>query len=67
MILPRHAGEGGGAGYALRPSGRYAQSAAYIGGLAKAHGFAVVGETVAPLREAQGQPILGLIYVLRAA
>jgi len=61
------ASEGGGAGYALRSSGRYAQSAAYIGGLAKAHGFTVVDETVAPLREAQGQPIVGLIYVLRAA
>jgi predicted TPR repeat methyltransferase len=59
---------GGGAGdYALRPSGRYAQSAAYVRRLAAAHGFAVLSEQSAPLREAQGQPIPGLVYALRAS
>ena len=58
------AGEGNG-DYGLRPSGRYAQSAPYLRGLATTHGFAVLVEETATLREALGQPIPGLMYILR--
>ncbi len=44
--------------YALRPSGRYAQSAAYVHRLAAAHGFAVAVATTATLRQAHCRPDL---------
>lgn len=54
---------GGAEELQLRPSLRYAHSAAYVERLAKAHGFQVRQTWQAPLREDQQKPVKGL-YVL---
>jgi predicted TPR repeat methyltransferase len=46
----------------LQPSGRYAQSAGYVGRLAAAHGFTVAVQRAQPIRK----PLVGLLYVLVA-
>ena len=50
--------------YALRPSGRYAQSAGYIEGLAAAHGLEEVFLEDVVLRKAAEAPMPGRIHVL---
>ncbi|GGZ03306.1 tetratricopeptide repeat protein [Pseudoduganella plicata] len=59
--------EEGAAGYALRPSGRYAHTARYLDALAARHRF-VVRETVpCTLREDSGSGVAGLLFALAAA
>jgi predicted TPR repeat methyltransferase len=50
--------------YALRPTGRYAQSAAYIERLATKNGFGVAYRRDFTLRKEWNQPITGLAYLL---
>ncbi|CAN7685982.1 tetratricopeptide repeat protein [Pseudoduganella sp. LjRoot289] len=49
--------------YALRPSGRYAHSQAYLEALAQAHGFQVRSIAAHALRKDDGQDVTGLISV----
>ncbi|WP_066267204.1 tetratricopeptide repeat protein [Hydrogenophaga palleronii] len=51
----------------LRPSLRYAHSAAYVERLAAAHGFRLRQTWEAPLREDQQQPVMGLYVLLEPA
>lgn len=50
----------------LRPSLRYAHSAAYLLALAKRHGLQLVQQQTLALREDQRQPVQGLVLSLRA-
>ena len=50
--------------YALRPTGRYAQSRLYVERLAAAHGFAVANQADFTLREEWNRPIAGLAFLL---
>jgi len=50
--------------YALRPSGRYAHSQAYLEALAQAHGFQVRSITEQVLRKDDGQDLTGLVAVI---
>jgi predicted TPR repeat methyltransferase len=56
---------GSGEGWNLGESGRYAHGAAYLRKLAAAHGFAVAALDEASTREDRGQPVPGLVCVLR--
>jgi predicted TPR repeat methyltransferase len=51
-------------GFALRPSGRYAHSEAYLRGLAAAHGFSVSALESCVLRKEDGADIAGLLAVM---
>ncbi len=51
--------------WSLGESGRYAHSAAYLRRLAADHGFAVATLDEASTREDRGQPVPGLVCVLR--
>jgi predicted TPR repeat methyltransferase len=60
-----HAGGSPDAGsFALRSSGRYAHSEAYLRGLAAAHGFAVSALEPCVLRKEDGADIAGLLAVM---
>ena len=50
--------------YALRPSGRYAQSASYIDGLAADHGLDAVLRQDVVLRKAADAPVPGRVHLL---
>lgn len=52
--------------FALRPSMRYAHGETYLRALAATHGYAVLSVQTLVLREDAGQPIDGLIVVMRA-
>jgi predicted TPR repeat methyltransferase len=54
------------AGFALRPSNRYAHSLDYVRRLASAAGFTVCAEETADLRTENGAPVAGYLLVLRA-
>lgn len=51
--------------YELRPTGRYAQSMAYIESLAQAFGFAIPYEREIIVREDRSEPVAGRIYLLQ--
>lgn len=51
--------------YALRPSTRYAHARSYLEMLAVASGFTVEYMEATPIREENGQPLIGYIAVLR--
>ena len=51
--------------YILHPTGRYAQSAAYIESLAKEHGYSIELERPVIIREEQSDEIPGRIYLLQ--
>jgi predicted TPR repeat methyltransferase len=51
--------------YRLRPSGRYAQSDAYIRSLAITHGFDIAAAEDVIVRLEREAPILGAVYVLQ--
>ncbi len=57
--------EEGAAGFALRESGRYAHTPAYVRALAARHGFAVRELAPCTLRQDSGADIGGLLAVLR--
>jgi len=52
--------------YVLRPSSRYAHAASYLESLAAAHGLNVVGKQATVLRQEQGEPMNGYIYIFSA-
>lgn len=54
-----------GEDYRLLPTGRYAQSAAYIASLAEAHGYRIELERAVVIRKEQVKEIPGRIYLLR--
>ena len=54
-----------GDSYILRPSARFAHSAAYIKRMAAAHGFSVEISDEVILRTERDMPITGEIFVLR--
>ena len=50
--------------FELRPSGRFAQSEAYVRGLAESHGFTVKAFVPTTIRIEFDQPVTGAIFVL---
>jgi predicted TPR repeat methyltransferase len=54
-----------GPDYALRPSGRYGHSAAYIRRLAEQHGFAGMSGCHVTLRKEAGVPMPGNLFVFK--
>lgn len=56
-----------GAGYRLRPSGRWAHGRAYLGQLAAAHDLAILAVREAPLRADVDGPVSALVYLLAPA
>lgn len=57
----------GDAGYSIRPSGRYAHSAAYLHQMAAAHTMKVVHEAVCDLRAEAGSMLQGTVMILQSA
>jgi len=55
-----------GPGFALRSSLRYSHSTAYVLGLAAQHGFTLLAQEDAPLRQDQGRAVQGHYFVLAA-
>lgn len=55
-----------GLGFTLRPSLRYAHSAAYVAAQAAGNGFALQSQLAAPIRADDSGPVDGLLFVLRA-
>ncbi len=53
-----------GGTFELRKTGRFAQSEAYVRGLADSHGLAVVAMESTPIRLEKNQPVDGAIFVL---
>jgi len=53
--------------YALGPGMRFRHAPAHIAALAGAAGFTILAQDAAVLREEQGQPVAGTLYVLRQA
>ena len=51
--------------YALGPGMRYRHAPAHVAGLAEAAGFTVLAQDAAVLREEQGVPVAGTLFVLR--
>ena len=51
--------------YVLRPSGRYAQSQAYIATLAETHGFTIELCQSTGIRKEEGLWIMGHVYILK--
>lgn len=59
--------EEAGDGFALRKTGRYVHCPDYIESTAAAHGFEVPYLKSAPVRQQSGEPVMGLVTVLRLA
>ena len=54
------------ADYVLRPTGRYNHGEGYILALAESHGFDLEACDTVTLRREHGQPVTGLVFVLRS-
>ena len=54
------------ADYVLRPTGRYSHGKGYILALAEMHGFDVETCDTVTLRREHGQPVTGLVFVLKS-
>lgn len=57
---------GEGRDFTLKPTSRYAHSAAYLGTLARAHGFVLESIATEVLRQEEGGDVVGHIAVLRS-
>lgn len=53
-----------GEGWTLQSTGRYVHSEAYVGALAKRHGFEVLGKKRAALRTQSDEPVAGFVWML---
>lgn len=59
--------DAGGAGVAIRSSGRFAHGRAYITGLGADCGFAILEDSQIPIRQEHHVPISGRLFVLRGS
>ncbi|MBJ3783688.1 methyltransferase domain-containing protein [Devosia sediminis] len=74
--LPAHVAAGGLVAFSIetsdasdieiRASGRFAHAPAYVSGLAERHGLTMLADEPHTIRQEQGRPIAGHLYLLRA-